>query len=329
MRINPFLAIALLFPPGVSGQAILFNKNGTFFLKSESPTIPTKQLTSQSERASLARFSPDGRHVIFRSTSPDTGKIDFFRVPADASSRPERLTDGGIAGYSNDFTFAPDFKTILFAGLQPDGRSSDLYTLDTTTRKLTNLTGTPDICERSPTYLDSEIYYVTDSDGTDDVTRWGSLGVLTDNSTNYWEDINPSPSPNGDIIAYYRWAILGLPYPGGKTGLWFHDVATGRETFISEITVPTLSERATWSPDSRYLAFTAGNDIDSEIRIVDTTTNKILGISRFPGFKYHLSWADSSDKLIFTNYQEFGAALYTLTITPFTHEKLLWSDGLL
>lgn len=76
-------------------------------------------------------FTPDGQELVF--TARDVGpkepwSTDFnlYRVPADASSEPEHLTEGNPA-WDTHPTFSPDGKTLAYLAMTRPGYESDRF----------------------------------------------------------------------------------------------------------------------------------------------------------------------------------------------------------
>jgi tricorn protease len=117
------------------GERALFVARGDIFT-APIENGPTRNLTnSSSSHEKHARWSPDGRHIVF--ISDRTGEEELWLVAQDGSGQPEQLTRGGSA-----FRYAPawsaDGSRIAFG--DKDGR---LYILTMNGRRLAEIADDP------------------------------------------------------------------------------------------------------------------------------------------------------------------------------------------
>ena len=60
-------------------------------------------------------------------------------------------------------------------------------------------------------------------------------------------------------------------------------------------------QASVWSPDGRWLAYNAPGLADTDIWVVSTEGGEPISVGNLPGDDANISWAPSSQELIFTN----------------------------
>ncbi len=88
-----------------------------------------------------ASYSPDGKWIVFTSERTGFGQADLYRVHADGSAL-ERLTND--PALDDQGALSPDDGTLAFVSTRGSHRAN-IWILDLRTKKLTNLTGRPEI----------------------------------------------------------------------------------------------------------------------------------------------------------------------------------------
>jgi TolB protein len=127
---------------------------------------------------------------------------------------------------------------------------------------------------------------------------------LTNSDATFQQDIEPAWSPNGDKIAFIRHGLTGGSSidASSPSGLWLVDVASGEETLLVETLGSLVDvEPPVWSPDGRWLAYNAPGFADMDIWVVSAEGGDPINVSNLPGEDEAISWAPSSQELIFTN----------------------------
>jgi tricorn protease len=117
------------------GERALFTARGDVFT-APIENGPTRNLTNSSaSHEKHARWSPDGRHIVF--ISDRTGEEELWLVAQDGSGQPEQLTRGGSA-FRYAPAWSPDGSRIAFS--DKDGR---LYVLTLQGRRLVEIADDP------------------------------------------------------------------------------------------------------------------------------------------------------------------------------------------
>jgi Tol biopolymer transport system component len=88
-----------------------------------------------------ARFSYDGKWLVFTSEREGRGQSDIYRVRADGTGL-ERLTDNPAV--DDQPSMSPDDGSVAFVS-DRDTHRANIWLLDLKTRKVRNLTGSPEI----------------------------------------------------------------------------------------------------------------------------------------------------------------------------------------
>jgi len=190
------------------------------------------------EYAFSPAWSPDGSRIAFVSTRGDTD-YEIWTVPAGgvAPGAPAvRLTttprDSWGKGQDDSApAWSPDSRRLVFVS-----RNRDLV----------------DACD---------VYAMDAVDGDGDGNGDNLLRLTRENSQNCspWEDINPSWSPAGDLIAYSS-------VRSGDADIWvMNPDGSGQRNVTGH---PGWDWMPGWSPDGTLLTFTSDRDGDDDIYAV-------------------------------------------------------------
>jgi len=187
------------------------------------------------EFVSSPAWAPDGSRIAFFSTRGDTD-YEIWTVPAGgatAAAPAVRLTTTPREPWGrgqDDYApaWSPDSSRIVFVG-----QSRDLL----------------DACD---------VYAMDAVDGDQDGNGDNLRRLTRDNSYNCspWEDINPSWSPAGDLIAYSS-------VRGGDADIWVMSPDGSGQRNLT--THPGWDWMPGWSPDGRQVTFTSDRDGDEDI----------------------------------------------------------------
>jgi Tol biopolymer transport system component len=189
------------------------------------------------ESAFSPAWSPDGSRIAFVSTRGETD-YEIWTVPAAGATETApavRLTTTPRDRWGkgqDDFSpaWSPDSRRIVFVG-----QNRDLSAVDA--------------CD----------VFAMDSVDTDQDGNGDNLLRLTHDNVRMcsaWEDVNPSWSPTGDLIAY----------SSGRTGnadIWvMNPDGSGQRNLTDH---PSWDWMPGWSPDGTQVTFTSGRDGDEDI----------------------------------------------------------------
>jgi len=193
-----------------------------------------------------ARFSPDGRSIVFSRARG--GNTDIFKIDL-ATRKPDRLTSNSAIDVSP--SFSPDGKQIVF---QSDrGGSKQLYIMNADKTERTCSSGQKaDACRITfdePGYGFTDPVWSPRGDWIAFSRQRGSqfnIGVIQSDGTglriltNGYQDESPTWSPNGRVIAFERKDAAAA---GPK--LYTIDF-TGRD--VRRLPTPRDATNPTWGP---------------------------------------------------------------------------------
>lgn len=195
------------------------------------------------------------------------GDMNLFAF--SSSGVVHQLTDTFDDDYAAEVS--PDGRLIAFTrGLSMNGTLGDIYTLDTGSGEVTNLTQTPALHEYGPTWSpDAELIAFSRSDPdtpggdlrNDDLYIVGADGGEPTRLTKGPNiEMGPAWSPRGDTIAYLEHDVGG-PYARGRTRLRLTEPDSSSDKVI--LTENRYLTSLSWSPGGGQLAVTmvpGGND---------------------------------------------------------------------
>jgi serine/threonine protein kinase/Tol biopolymer transport system component len=152
------------------------------------------QLTFAPMRATMPRWSPDGRQIAFTATLAGNTISNIYLVSADGGT-PERLLPEGEGGASPDW--APDGQRLVF-GSHSGSEHDDLKILDLKTRQLSTVPGSEGLA--NPRWSPDGRYLVA----------WNGGLVLYDFAATTWKELARKPawrpvwSPDAKWIYYLK-----------------------------------------------------------------------------------------------------------------------------
>jgi serine/threonine-protein kinase len=152
-------------------------------------------------------WTPDGRHIVFKSSNGDRPGLYWIR--SDGAAEPQRLTQG--QGDEIPYSISPDGKRLAFNRRASGASFGDVFTaaIDATGPQVK--LGAPEVFVGAPDY--GEIYPAFSPDG-----QWIAYMSLESGTSEIF--VRPFPGPGG------RWQVSAS---GGSYPVWSRN---GRELFF-------------------------------------------------------------------------------------------------
>lgn len=241
-------------------------------------------------------YELDGTLRILNVETGEDTAVNIFVGDDDNLSRP-RIVDasGDLRGFSS----SPDGVRVAVAA------RGDVFSVPVEHGVTRNLTGTPGAHEREVAWspIGDLIAFVSDETGEEQLYVRDAAGdaparqlTTTLNKRIY----NPVWSPDGEKIAIGNSEahILVVDVASGDVELAFDDAGYHQHDY-------------SWSPDSRYLAFSAedtstGRTPHRSIYIWDSETGDARQVTSSRYVEYNPVWAPSGDHLFFLSRREFA-----------------------
>ena len=142
-----------------------------------------------------ADISPDGTQFV--TGEPTTSGFDLHYHHVGNNPLPINLTQNGAQGYQNlNPAFSPDGTKVAFVQIAPGQEFGDVFIVGVDGSGLTQVTDTPDLEERDPTWSPDGQFLVY---SRFDTTASGALAAGEAESYNlYIHDLNPPAPPSDD-----------------------------------------------------------------------------------------------------------------------------------
>ena len=274
----------------------------------------------------MPSWSNGGEKIAFYYFNPDTQMTSVYMVDVtEAEFTQVLLTD--MATYDIEFgtlKWSPDDGTVLYYTIDSLG-IADIYKIDIATKTVSDAfeesifddygpdwspDGTQFVFASNRPDKDAPLYNLFISDASGE-----NLTQLTDNNADGWMDTLPAWSPDGDLIAFWRYNTEEEQDPGDTpAGIWTYDVQSGEESLLYEGEITSSEHPPVWSPNGRYLAFLEDLDGQHTLRVLDVKSDALVEISLVDGDKRAISWSPDSKALVFSNFTESGPAMYILEL---------------
>ena len=199
----------VLFLPGVSADALAFTRDGSRIAYtslpegnlwvSKSDGSEARQLTFAPLKASLPRWSPDGKQIVFMGTEPR--KTDQIYMISAEGGNPERLTNGENG--ESDPSWSPGGDAIVLGVTSDTASSSTPHPIQILNLKTHKLTALPDSGRYwSPRWSPDGRWIVALDSQT------GALGLFNF-STQKWEELTklqaayPDWTGNSECVYFF------------------------------------------------------------------------------------------------------------------------------
>jgi tricorn protease len=292
--------------PNWIGGTLYFNsdRNGEFNLFSFDPaTGNVAQVTDFSDFPVITPrsgtdtiiFEQGGRLHTF---DPAAGEATALRVGVGADLRERRARWSSGAEWVRGASVAPGAErtAVEFRG--------EIVTVPAEKGDPRNLTSSPGVHDRSPAWsTDGEsIAWFSDEDG-----EYGLVIAAQDGSgeprtyeipgAGYYDD--PKWSPDGGSIAFWDNALA----------IWILDVESGETTRVAQepVYAPLLTLSYSWSPDSRWLAYTVNSaGLTQTIHVFDTESGESHQVTDGLAEMSEPAWDPSGDYLYMLGSTDAG-----------------------
>ena len=247
------------------GNTVYFLSDRNYTRNLFSYNLATKKLEqlTHHDDADIMNASAGSDAIVYEQN----GVIHLFDIKT-GQSKPLAIDVVG------DFPWVrPQFKRVASmirdASLSPTGvraafeARGDIFTVPADKGDWRNLTKSPGAHDRNPVWSPdgAQLAWLSDAKGDDQLMIADQSGLSTPRAI---------PLPGSGYFSELDWSPNGkqLLVDDNHLNLWTVDVATGKATKLDEdeYNTPGRSFQATWSPDSRWVAYT--KSLDSHMRAV-------------------------------------------------------------
>ncbi len=288
----------------------------------------------------MPAISPDGDRVAYYRFNPNTQMTTVYEVDlTQAAFEPKLLTDIGIYNIQfGSLKWSPDSGSILYASIDSLD-ISDIYIIDVATGTVRDVFEETIFYDDAPDWSPdgSQFVFASNRPNRDDPLTnlyladpdGQKLIRLTDSNQNGWVDTQPSWSPYGEKIAFWRYNyIIGETFEGGPEGVWLLDLATNEVSLLYQAQTPMVENPPAWSSDGRYLAFLEILDNQQILRVIDVNSGELVKIDALDGQKRSLSWSPDSRALVFSIFTDPSVAMFILDVNSGEFSEILEEDPL-
>ena len=238
------------------------------------------RITNSAEREFSLSASPDGKRIVFVYLD---GKDDIYTISSDGSGFL-RLTD--TIARDTFPSWSPDGTEIIFSSNRdpvPDheGPPPEIYLMADNGSDQTRVTRntTSDTCPAlSPDgqeIITSSFHYDYETSRIDVVNRDGSAQRMLVDTPAY--DLCPVWSPDGTRIAFSSYTE-NLTTNSTSVQIWIMNSDGGNLTMLLDENAALIS-RVSWSPDSRWLAFSCIKNDNQDVFVVNIENHDVFNLT--------------------------------------------------
>jgi Tol biopolymer transport system component len=263
------------------------------FSADQSLTVQTSGMVSD------ITWSPDGRYIGYSIFTLGATASFTQMWLYDLQDNTSSLLTPNTIDTPYSISWSPDNHFLLFATKNEEKSTWSLVVLDVESKAefvmFEDSAKYTDISAAWSPAGDWIVFSAVDSEGSAQLwsaaTDGSSLTALTKDEA--FASLKPSWKPDGSALAYYR------KDRQGKAELWTMGPTGENAEKLAGFGNNEILEKPVWSPDGHYLAAIHGNQVATEVLLIDLSTEKQMRLNKVEGKYSILSWAPDSSALIF------------------------------
>ena len=236
--------------------------------------------------------------IVF--TSDRDGNLEIYSVRGDGRGEEENLTRSPRDEFSP--SLSPNGRHVAFLSGGSDDMKLEVLRITGDERsqvfsgggEITHPKWGPD-SERLSFALAQEsgnAVYVSDSEGEESML----LSKVAADEVGGW-------SPEGNFVVF-------SVRDGAEQGLYVRNPDGVNEFRRTQ----SMDYGATWSSDSRYIAFLSNRDGNPEIYVIDPEEGEEVRVTNSEAPEYDLSWSPNGKRLLFVTERDGNAEIYSVEI---------------
>jgi len=278
---------------GGEGLRIVFDSNRDgdrdIYIMNDDGT-GVRQLVNEDGRDFEPDVSPDGKTIVYASQPKGGTDTQLYLMDIDGGNRRRLTSSAGAAlAVTDDYPhWSPDGSSIAFQRTTATESSvdADLWLIDVQTGEETQLTGTPDVWDSTPSFAadGNSVLFESNRDGQGtDIYR---LDLLTQEiarlTSEPGNDLEAKESPDGHIV-----------FASERDGDYEIYLMDGDGANVRQLTHNGADDRCGhWSPDGSRISFYSERDGDREIYVMRADGSEARRLTNSPGNDEIPVWAD-------------------------------------